>query len=141
LLRTKWQRYGRWLYWLNLFTFFGFLTFITLYAILLPPPNTGQCKIYFVFCDYGFEFYFTILPGNGGAERCDGPIINGTIVNDAGDTVGLVRNFIIIVNGSEVPDGRIMDDIVFYDNMTGNVIDIDRIQVKCDCEYSTCIVW
>jgi len=51
-------------------------------------------------------------------------------VNDAGDTVGLVWNFIIIFNGSEVPDGRIMDDVAFYDNTTGTVIDVDRIEVK-----------
>ena len=44
LLKTKWQRYGRWLYWLNLSTFFAFLIFLTLYAVLLPHPNTGQCK-------------------------------------------------------------------------------------------------
>ena len=56
LLRTKWQRYGRWLYWLNLSTFFAFLTFLTLYAILLPPPNTGQCKSYGIACNCVFEF-------------------------------------------------------------------------------------
>ena len=136
LLRTKWQRYGRWLYWLNLSAFFIFLIFLTLYALLLPTPNTDQCKICLVSCDCEFEFLYTISPGTGGAETCDGPIINGTIVN-GNLTVGVIQNGNIRINDSLVEAGNVVNGSVVVDaNMIfiGTVMDgATRMEIHCDC--------
>jgi len=100
---------------------------------LLPTLDSVRYTLYLVIVGLSFA----ILSGNGGAETCDGAIFNATIVNDNGDVVGTIQNFIIIFNGSEVPGGMVMDDVVFFDNATilGNATNVNRTQVKCDCKY------
>jgi len=77
---------------------------------------------------------FTSL-GNGGAETCDGPIVNGTIVNENDTVIGVVQNFDIFINNNMV-NGTIVNGTAVVDENDmpiGTVTNTIFLGVKCDC--------